>query len=73
MAYQPSCSNVRVFYPDTSPTRVPFSVMGNADFFLMCAEEPSPTLWVAFSLRICHASVILSNSEESGGHISYTL
>ena len=39
----------------------------------MCAEEPSPTLWVAFSLRICHASVILSNSEESGGHISYTL
>ena len=26
-------------YPDTSPTRVPFSVMGNADFFLTCAQR----------------------------------
>ena len=39
MAYQPSCSNVRVFYPDASPSRVPFSVMGNADFFLTCAQR----------------------------------
>ena len=78
MAHQPSCSNVRVFYPDANPSRVPFSVMGNADFFLMCAEEPSPTLWVAFSLRIsrffsrhvCKASLPYTMRDIASAHMS---